>query len=270
MPMLSTDYAHSMQLSTEWLERADQLHLGLHIHPEGIQMGLFEMHSKQPIWLMNAPMLHHQIPQALIQGNWSQPFYRKVSISFTAESWTLAPQNLFDPLALNAWIEPHANAQLGYQNLTHETTVLIHRHPMIIEQVAALFPQAQVNCATKMWLQLTQPSDFENTLFAWMEADKLCIHLIQNHQRILVNQFDSKSAEDALYFISAALQDFNHVGPIPIVLMGMNVQEDLLELLRSYYSDVQLWNTPLGLQIPSNLNQSVAYYYSILMHTLCV
>jgi hypothetical protein len=269
MPMLSTDYAHSMQLSPDWLAQADHLHLGIHIHSEGLLIGLFEMRSKQPIWLMDTPILPHHIAQALQQGQWVQPFFRKVSISFSAETWTVVPQSFFNPDNLSIWVEETANAQLGYQNLQQESNVLIHRHGKDIEQIAVLYPQAQVNCAIKMWLQLSPPSDHENALIAWIESDKLCIQLIQNHQRILLNQFDAKSAEDVLYFISASLQQHPTSPETEILMMGQGVSEELLETLSHYYVNIKVWNTPLGLQLPESCTLPAHYYYSILMHTLC-
>ena len=269
MPMLSTDYAHSMQLSPDWLAQADHLHLGIHIHAEGLMIGLFEMLSKQPIWLMETPILSHQIAQALQQGQWVQPFFRKVSISFCAETWTVVPQSFFTPNQLSTWIEETVNGQMGYQNLQQESNILIHRHSKDIEHIAALYPQAQVNCAIKMWLQLSPPSDHENALIAWIESDKLCIQLIQNHQRILLNQFDAKSVEDVLYFISATLQQHPSSQETDIMIMGRGVTDELLETLSSYYNHVKTWNTPLGLQLPESSTMPPHNYYSILMHTLC-
>lgn len=269
MPMLSTDYAHSMQLSPEWLNQADHLHLGIHIHSDGLMIGLFEVHSKQPIWLMDAPHLSHNIAQTLQQGQWVQPFFRKVSISFSAESWTVIPQSFFQPNQLSVWIKETSNSQLGYQNLQQESNVLIHRHSKDIEHIAALYPQAQVNCAIKMWLQLNTTLAYTNVLSAWIEADKLCIELIQNHQRILLNQFEAKSVEDVLYFISATLQQNTTSSDTEIVLMGQDVSEDLLETLSNYCEKVQVWNTPLGLQLPETCKLPAHHYYSILMHTLC-
>ncbi len=269
MPMLSTDYAHSMQLSPDWLAQADHLHLGIHVHAEGLMLGLFEMLSKQPIWLMDMPILTHQIAQSLQQGQWVQPFFRKVTISFSAESWTVIPQVFFDPNQLSNWIEEIPNCLLGYQNLNTENNVLIHRHSRDIEQIAALYPQAQVNCAIKMWLQLCPVSEHKNALIGWVEADKLCLQLVLDHQRILVNQFDAKTVEDVLYFISASLQQSPHPEETEIILMGQGVSDELLETLSSYYFHVKVWNTPLGLQLPESINLPAHHYYSILMHTLC-
>jgi hypothetical protein len=269
MPMLSTDYAHSMRLSPEWLAQADHLHLGIHVHSEGLFLGLFEMHSKQPIWMMDMPILSHQIAQALQQGQWVQPFFRKVTISFSAETWTVIPNSFFDPEQLSIWIEPTTNAMLGHQSIPQENNILIHRHSKDIEHIAALYPQAQVNCSIKMWLQLSPPSEQSNVLFAWLEAEKLCLQLIHQGQRILLNQFDAKSTEDVLYFISAALQQNAESQDLPIVLMGKGIGDDLIETLSHYYTDVQLWKTPLGLQLPPSCVLPAHYYYSILMHTLC-
>jgi hypothetical protein len=266
--MFSTDYAHPMQLAPEWSEKADHFHLGIHVNPRGVIIGIFDFQNNQPLWLVQHPILPQDLPQALQNWGWTQPLFRKVTIGYSADSWTLVPAPFFQPDQLQLWLADAPMQKVSFSKLPNEEAVLVYRNASWTEQLIQLFPQSQTTVAPQYWLQLTSPEENNTCLFAYIESDKLCIHYMVNHERKMLNQFDCRSAEDALYFISACLQHHNGEENTPIVLMGQDAQNAMLELLSQYYTDVKVWTPPLGLQMPSDIAHPEEYY-SILMHTLC-
>ncbi len=253
----------------KWLKQSDQMHLALHIHGEGLQLALFDYQNRQPVHLFRLRIQPWEIPALISQQGLNQHLFRKVSITYDSDSWTLVPELFFEESKIELWMSDLPAHQMHHTMLTDERVILVDRHHQSMESIALLFPQASVKSWVHPWLQLTSPQHEKGEiLFANLEAQKINIHLIKGGKRLLANPFESRSWEDSLYFISAALQNFECSEKTMVVVTGEDVSEELMESLKPYIGGLNLWLPPMGLHLPKN-EWLPAQWHSVLMHTLC-
>ncbi len=258
-----------IEVPEKWLKQSDQMHLALHIHAEGLQLALFDFQNRQPVHLFRLKIQPWELPGLITQQGLHQFLFRKVSITYDSDSWTLVPELFFDESKIDLWMADLPAHQMHHTLLADERVFLIDRHHQSMESIAMLFPQATVKCWVHPWLQLTSPQHEKGEiLFANIEAKKISIHLIKEGKRLLANPFESRSWEDSLYFISAAMQNFSCSEKTLVVLTGEEVNEELIASMAPYIKGLTPWLPPMGLHLPKN--ESIpATWHSVLMHTLC-
>jgi hypothetical protein len=262
-------HAPYIDLPEKWLKQSDQMHLAIHVHAEGLQLALFDYQNRQPVHLFRLKTQPWEIPSMITQQGLNQHLFRKVSITYDSDSWTLVPELFFDETRLDTWMADLPAHQMHHALLAEERVYLIDRHHQAMESIAMLFPQATVRCWVQPWMQLTSPQQEKGTvLFANVESKKISIHLVQDGKRLLANPFESRSWEDSLYFVSATLQNYACPEKTTVVFTGEDVTEELLNSIQPYVPGLTAWLPPMGLHLPKNETMP-AQWHSVLMHTLC-
>lgn len=83
-----------MRIPSHIVQKADQCHLGIHCAEDGIMAGIFDIKTKQPLWLEYQHLQQWEWMQAIQDWKWNQPLFRKISVTHCSQQWTLCPQHL--------------------------------------------------------------------------------------------------------------------------------------------------------------------------------
>lgn len=257
-----------MRIPSHIVQKADQCHLGMHCAEEGIMVGVFDIQTKQPLWLEYQHIQQWECMQAIQDWKWHQPLFRKVTATHCAKQWTLCPPHLFDAQQLHVWFTPHPTWTTQYQTIQGQNMVLIEQYDKAGMALHLLFSHVQESSIVENWMHyhLSQHPQIDQ-LTLIVEDNNIGVLVQKQGSLVLANQFAGKEPEDILYFASAVLQQHELSQNTPITLAGKNASEELKQFFEPYFLHVQLWTAPLGLQLPKN--KIARDWHSILLHTLC-
>jgi hypothetical protein len=268
MSLIQQNNNDKMRIPSHIVQKADQCHLGIHCAEDGIMAGIFDIKTKQPLWLEYQHLQQWEWMQAIQDWKWNQPLFRKISVTHCSQQWTLCPQHLFDEQQLPYWFKPHDQWQTRYQLVAGLNIMLIEQFNKGGVDFSSLFSHAQERSIVELWMHyhLAQHAHQDHlTLIA--EDHNIGVLLQKQGNLILANQFAGNEIEDVLYFASAVLQQNELSQNTPITMAGKNASDELKQFFEPYFVNVQLWSAPLGLQLPKN--KSAKEWHSILLHTLC-
>jgi Protein of unknown function (DUF3822) len=268
MSVIQQNNNDKMRIPTHIVQKADQCHLAMHWTDEGIMVGIFDITTKQPLWLEYQHIHPWELMQAIQDWKWNQPLFRKVTASHCSQQWTLCPVHLFDENQLHIWFTPHANWLTQYQSIQGQNIMLIEQFANAGISLQELFSHAQECSIVALWMHYHLPQHpQQDHITLIVENDVIGVLVKKQGELQLANQFAGKEPEDILYFASAVLQQNELSQNTTITLVGKNASVELKEYFEPYFINVQLWTTPLGLQLPKN--KEAKDWHSILLHTLC-
>jgi Protein of unknown function (DUF3822) len=268
MSIIQQNNTHGMNIPSDLQQRADQLHLAMHVHSNGMMAGLFDGQSKQPLWLSETFIATWELHNRIMEWGWNQPVFRKVTLSRSPLQWTLCPPYLLDPSNIGGWLHQSNENNVRAIPISGQNMILIEESESLYPMVHGLFPHLQEFSTVEFLLHyhLSTPVNHDRLLVV-TEAEITRIFAHQQGKFLLANQYACKEPEDTLYFASAIVQQYELSNETPIILAGQNANIELIRLFEPYYTQVKAWTAPFGLKMPKG--QVDAHWHSILLHTLC-
>jgi hypothetical protein len=243
-------------------------HLAIHLGRDQLMVGIFSLPQRQPIWIDHFALPHWDMGLELEKSILTTLSFRKVTITSPSASWTLSPPHLFKEGTEDQWLLPQQGAVFSTPLLRHPDAICIEQHLQVYDGVGALFNQARSIPVVTWWLEY-HISHGPSTPFAavFWEDKNLIIAWIENHELKFANQFSASQPEDALYFVSAVMQQMKASEEALMITMGSGMNQESMELFQQFFSQVKMWNTPLGLNW--NEKQPAFFYHPLILHTLC-
>jgi hypothetical protein len=268
MSVIQQNHNDTMRIPSPIMEKADQMHFALHWSDDGIVAGVFDIATKQPIWLKHQAMQPWEFSQNIREWKWNQPLFRKVSITHCAKEWTLCPQHLFDPSQLAAWLPAQAQCSTEFHFIQNQNMVLIEQFVPLAADIPLLFSNVKQNSIVDHWLHFHLSQHLgQDHLTIIVESGLIAVILQKKGSLVLANQFAGSQPEDVLYFASAVLQQNLMSQETAITLVGRNANPALKAFFEPYFIQVNLWQPPVGLHLPKD--HEACDWHSILLHTLC-
>ena len=257
-----------MRIPDEWLRKADQLHLAMHLSNEALSVGLFDVASKQPLWMQRMYGSNWEWIEKIQSWRWTEPLFRKVTLTHSPQQWTLCPPHLFSPDHLSDWFTTADKGTLAYHHIEGQEIVLIEQMHSISAPIIALFANGKEFSIVDHWLHFhLSPSSASDQLILIVEDGVIGVLLQKKGQLQLANQFSGHQMEDVLYFASAVLQQHQCSQDTDILLCGQQANAELLHFFEPYFTSVKCWEAPFGLKMPKG--HDAAIWHNLLLHTLC-
>jgi hypothetical protein len=227
----------------EIFAQASSSHLAMHVANAYVLVGVTDVASEKPLWTQIFPVQDDSMLASGFQfieaRNWFDRVFRKVTLSFESQYFTLIPEVFFDAAQMESVMRfnhPQFDGQVNQLELREADSRVLFEWPSAMEGLIRRAPHTRV-----------MPLAFLMARFAhhpqWNEAQQinvlvsgshLMITAMQNQRLLLLNSFEVSNETDVLYHLSnlAIRLEFD-LEKVPImVLKGADAMS--LDVLDTY------------------------------------
>ena len=210
MLVFDPELAAKMKMPKELLERAKELHLTIHIGIDRVHASVFDFNSSSCFWHVHSDLpLGLEPYQFIYQRNWMEAVFRKCSITFDTDTYSLVPQSLFDPSLCADYLQMQhgvmSNAP-AYTELSEAQAVLCFEGPDWQNDIIRLIPNARVMPLGALLTRLAiikAQSDDVGFILA-VSSGMVTMAGWKNKNLVLLATHDARTPEDVLYHTSNA------------------------------------------------------------------
>lgn len=272
MSAFSPEIAARAMMPREYLNEASSLHFAMHLSSGYIQVALAEASGSEFLWSedFTIEQRKHSYADAVdfVSGrNWSEKVFRKCSLTFDTDEFTLVPNAFFDVakgrdlLEFNTGKPSLLPAHLPLQEMD---AVMIFNQDEYVRELSKQFPNVRIFPTAYLFIKnaLARAERDETTLHLSRTSNHSLLAVVKNKKLLLLNHFDVQNEEDILYHASNAAMrlniDFEHAG---IELYEMPISDTLFPLLKKYNQHVSY--------AFNDLNKKVKASFPAHLHILC-
>ena len=222
---------------------------------QGSSAGNAEQHIR--MILGQEPTLQYTYAQS--QWAWSEP------------QVTLVPRRLFNPDHLSDYfkilLRPDATFEYAFESLPVFDCFLVYAIETRLQALSALQrsePSAIKHLSGPLLQAFHHLADYsDHQVFVHFRFQSVQIAVFERRNLLFFNSFPFQHANDALYFILLAYEQFK-LNPLelPLVLSG-NLLEDseIFRLLRRYIRTIRFAPLPSSVQLPQSAVELPAHYW---------
>lgn len=248
------------------------LHLAIHLHPEMVQVMVFDYESNQVLWIKRFDLedtfdrsLNRAVEFVSLR-NWGDFVFRKTSISFDTPDFTLVPTGFLedgkqeDLLRFSVGREPD-NVEVF--ELPEISASVLYDLPLSVQRLAERFPNARFYPSVGFFLKDTVKE--KNDFHVLVQDGYMLVVVFHDGEIKLTNHFGVQNEDDVLYHISnTAMRLDIHLASSKVKLYGTSANSNLQSLLEDYIEKVETWND-------NAFNTEKSYeFYSSYIHSQCV
>jgi hypothetical protein len=234
-----------MKMPKELLDRAQDLHLAIHVGRQHVYAALYDFLSATCFWNVQA-----EVPPGLsvykfiYQRNWMEGVFRRCSVTFDTDCYALVPATFFDPSAAEDYIQMQhgiTGINASFTEIHEAESVVCYEIPEWQTDLMRYFPNARVMpaCALLLRLAAARRNQTRPSFFVIFSSDSISIAAIKEKEIELLSTHEARTAEDALYHLSNAAMRLQ-IDPenCHIELLDTSENFELVELLRKYFGNV--------------------------------
>lgn len=263
-------------------EQADTLVLEL--SPYGI--GFCELNSdlNQPLYTVHAGIdsqsplsVKEQVISAIRHFRVSQRTYRSVYINLFTELFTLCPAAFYEAESKRQILEfnagPSGDAVILQDDITQEIKLIYAIDEQLKSTLDLIFPNHHMKHSLSVLSQLMLHSEDLAKAHVLVNIHDAYIELVikQDGKLVLANQFGVRSAEDILYYILFALEQYQlEPSSAELVITGnADIQSDLVQALKKYIRHIRpgIGNRSVNWQGLEGMPQH--FNYSLINRVFC-
>lgn len=248
----------------ELLSRANALHLAVHLSASELEVAVFDKDQEAALWHQRFELGAGTLPwqnalSFLEDRNWKDAVFRKVTISFDTDAFTLVPQAFMisgkehDLLEFNLQRTVIQAESIALDSLGAN---ILYDFPVTLSVLTEWWPNARFYPTVALMLQQgAKQRQTQKTVYAHVTATSILLSVFDGHDMKLANVYPRSSNDDVLYHLAnACIRLGLDLATVSVRIEGSEATDDLLQLVSTYSTNVQL-NT---LQFP------------VAAHPLCV
>ena len=274
MSTFTQDDAARLLIPQDLLARAASLHLALHMHSKSVSVAIFEMDPGPALWQQEFAIdAIHQDPYAdaivfLKKTNWNEKVFRKSTISFDGENFTLVPSGFViagkekELLQFNTQLECEF---VESQSLEELGATVISEVPAAIHGMLSQYPNARILPVVTLLLKYIQLKKnlLQDQLHIYVQPNYLLVVAVAKGEMKLTNHFGIQGNDDVLYHLAnACIRLGIDLQNAHIHLYGGAVSAELITLVKEYALQVEAWKGTTD-------KDSEVISFAIEVHTLC-
>lgn len=258
--------------------KASSLHLGIHLHPEFVQIMVNDPDSHVLLWsdVFNLEdSFQNDFTEAvefISLRNWGDKVFRKTSITFDSPDFTLIPQGFIiagkegEMLKFSTNRDPENTETFQLQELG---ATLIYDLPHKIKSLSSKFPNARFYNSTSFFIkEAIRNSNSKMKFHVLVQSGFMLLIACNGSDVKLTNHFGVQGQDDVLYHIAnAALRLEVDMDAAEIMLYGKSANSSLEELLNAYVGSVNYWDRLPKMQLDNEVH--LHERYASLIHMVC-
>lgn len=240
----------------EWLLRAEQLHLALHLQTNSVSAALWESTC---VWKESFSLATSGTDdvaaavQFVRERNWVEKMYRRVTISFDTPNCTLVPQS-FEIQGKQGellWFNlPRPDAPISTFGLDEVGATAIYSPDPALHSLTRVWPHARLLPTLALLIrQAFTPKINGSFIQMYLTEGRLWLVAVVQGKLTLANHFSAQSTEDSLFHLAnACMQHGLDMNSTPVVLHG-HISPELLSLVSQYCANAKAAETGFPLDI---------------------
>lgn len=246
----------------ELLQRADALHLALHLNPHGVKVAVLE---QELVWSSVFDVANAQdddygaVLRFLSERNWYERVFRKVTITFDTPYYTLVPQGFAiegkeqELLAFNL---PGIHAPAATSHADEAGLQVIYKEEPALLALLRHWPNARFYPSVALFIRFAKLyNSAPSAALVYTSAGAVWLTVFKDGKLQLANHYTMQSADDVLYHLAnSAMRLGIDLGTLPITLQGSGNLAAIAEHMSDYCA-----NLTIGEQ-----------HFPLLAHRLCV
>lgn len=232
------------------LSRSTMLHLALHLNQVELEVAVFDKDHELPVWQQHFELGTATLPwqnafSFLEDRNWKEGVFRKVTISFDTDAFTLVPHAFMisgkehDLLEFNL---QRSVIQAETISLDSLGASLLYDFPVALSVLTEWWPNARFYPTVA--LMLLQGTSLRNTgkmMYAHATSASILLSVFDGAEMKLANVYPRSSNDDVLYHIAnACIRLGIDLASVSVRIEGSEAGEDLHALMSTYNTDVKL------------------------------
>jgi hypothetical protein len=268
-----------IQVPEELLQEASGKYLAVHLHPQGVQMAIFDPDEGRFNWVREADAeIIHQAPfedtmRLLSQCSWTRQVFRNVTVSFDTPDFTLVPTGLVLQGKESELLTFHASAgshDVRSVALPESGITVVFDLPAAVNEIGRMLPGARIFPSSSLFLRyVTGHHDrHTNEMHLLLEPGYMLLTVMTAGKHQLTNHYDVQSEEDVLYFLAhAGIRlgiDLEHTH---LRVYGKSFTPSLHRLLSDYFRHIFEWQAPAGFRLPDGVD--ACRHFATLIHPIC-
>jgi hypothetical protein len=231
----------------EWMQRAEQLHLSLHLQPHQVSVALWESRC---VWRESFTLPASssddcaEAVRFVKERNWTEKIFRRVTISFDTPYCTLVPQSFEIPgkQAELLWFNmPRPDEMVATCPLDELGATAVYATDSSLKPLIVIWPHARVFPSLMPLIrQALLPKEASTGIHVYLTEGRLWLVVVVNGKLALANHFSAQGSEDVLYHIAnACMQHTLGLTTVAVWLYG-DLSDELLPMLERYCSEAGL------------------------------
>ena len=247
MSVFDPELAARMKMPKELLDRAGDLHFAMHIGDGYVHASLFDFVDSACLWdVKSAVPAGLAVEKFIYQRNWLEGVYRRCTISFDCDQYTLVPRSLFDDNAVSDYLKlQHGSEESATEciEIPEAEVVLCYLLPQWKTEIIRFFPNARI-MPLSAFITKAAAAKFQHQIqyiIAAVTPEHVTLACIRNKMLLLLCTQDAKTSDDVLYHLSnAAMRLEIDLENCAVELVASAGREELTTLLRHYVKEVKL------------------------------
>lgn len=246
----------------ELLQRAEALHLALHLHPHGVKVAVLE---QDLLWsaVFEVPNAQDDDYSAVLrfvaERNWYERVFRKVTVTFDTPYYTLVPQGFAlegkeqELLAFNL---PNISAPAATCAAEEAALNVIYKEESSLLALLRHWPNARFYPSVALFIRYAKLYNAAPTAaLVYLGAGAMWLTVYKDGKLQLANHYTMQSADDVLYHLAnSAMRLGIDLGTLPITLHGSGDLAATAEHMSDYCGDLTVGEA----------------HFPLLAHRLCV
>jgi hypothetical protein len=247
MSVFDPELAARMKMPKELLDRAGDLHFAMHIGDGYVHASLFDFVDSTCLWgVQSAVPAGMAVEKFVYQRNWLEGVYRRCTISFDCDQYTLVPRSLFDENAVSDYLNLQHGSEQGATEcieIPEAEVVLCFVLPLWYSEIMRFFPNARL-MPLSAFITKAAASKFQHQLqciIAAVTPEHVTLACIRNKTLLLLSTQEAKTSDDVLYHLSnAAMRLELDLENCAVELVASAGRDELITLLRRYVKEVKI------------------------------
>lgn len=249
MSAFSPETAAQALIPKELLGQASSLHFSLHLAADGTEAALSEAAGGELHWSHRYHIeagSQTDLTTTLRDRNWNEKIFRRCTVSYDAEVFTLVPSGFFSAdkaASLLSFSTSKTCTRVNYAEMPEWDAVLIWEEPAEVGAIPALFPNARLlPSAFLVMKHCNTVIDRNSNTIAMMRSGHLVnLFVFRQGLPVMLNAHHVHDDEDILYYASHAAMtlgiDFENC---QLHLYDRQDDVSLLNLLKHYNRHVNI------------------------------
>lgn len=266
MVVFDPELAARMKMPKELLDRAQELHLTMHVGRQHVYAALYDFSSSTCFW-----SVYTEVPAGLsvykfiYQRNWLEGVFRRCTVTFDTDCYALVPASLFEPNSSSEYISMQHGINgihTAFTDIPEAESVVCFEIPEWQSDLMRFFPNARVipACALLLRIAASRRNHALPSFFVLFSSNTISIAAFRDKEIALLSTHEARTSEDSLYHLTNAAMRLQ-IDPenCHVELLDTSENSELTELFKKYFTHVH------DLVIHSEMNAPVVTQ----IHYLC-
>lgn len=248
MGTFNPEIAAQAMIPKDLLGQASSLHFSLHLASDSSEAALSEAAGGELHWAHRLPREESSsgaLTSSLADRNWNEKIFRRCTVSYDAELFTLVPSGFFSAekaSELLSFSSGKSCRRVNHMALPEWDAVMIWEEPMDMATIPDVFPNARLMPSAYLVMKhcSTVIDRNTNTIALLRSGSLVNLFVFKQGMPVLVNAHQIHDDEDILYYASNAAMtlgiDFENCD---ILIYDRSIDVSLVNLLKHYNRNIK-------------------------------